>query len=124
MPATFVIFGASGDLTSRKLVPALYKVHAKGRIKDGMSVVGFSRSPFTHEQWRAQLRESTAQFAEDEFDDAKWEAFAQNVYYHAGDIGKTEDFTALGKFLDEIEKGAPCPRLYYLATAPQFYEPA
>ncbi len=124
MPATFVIFGASGDLTSRKLVPALYKLHAKGRVKDGMSVVGFSRSPFSHNEWRAQLRDSTAKFAEDAFDDAKWDAFAQNVYYHAGDIGETKDFETLGKFLNEIEEGIPSPRVYYLATAPQFYEPA
>jgi glucose-6-phosphate 1-dehydrogenase len=124
MSATFVIFGASGDLTSRKLVPALYKLHRKGRLRDGLRVVGFSRSPYSHDQWRQELAESTAKFAGEEFDAAAWDAFAQGVYYHAGDIGNAGDFDALAKFLGEIEGGAASPRVYYLSTAPRFYEPA
>jgi len=124
MSATFVIFGASGDLTSRKLVPALYKLHAKDRFREGINVVGFSRSPFSNDQWRHQLKASTEKFAEGDFDDAKWDAFARNVYYHAGDIGQAEDFDSLAKFLDQLEEGIASPRIYYLATAPQFYEQA
>jgi glucose-6-phosphate 1-dehydrogenase len=124
MPATFVIFGASGDLTSRKLVPALYKLHRKGRLRDGLRVVGFSRSPFSHDEWRKALAETTAKFAGKEFDPAAWAAFAENVFYHAGDIGRAEDFDALRAFLTDVEGGNPCPRVYYLSTAPQFYEPA
>jgi glucose-6-phosphate 1-dehydrogenase len=124
MPATFVIFGASGDLTSRKLVPALYKLHRKGRIKDGLQVVGFSRSPYSHDQWRQELAESTAKFAGDDFDAAAWEKFAANVYYHAGDVGQADDFDKLSDFLTEIEGGASGPRVYYLSMAPRFYESA
>jgi glucose-6-phosphate 1-dehydrogenase len=124
MPATFVIFGASGDLTSRKLVPALYKLHRKGRLRDGLRVVGFSRSPFSHDEWRTSLAETTAKFAGDDFDETAWKAFANNVYYHAGDIGHAADFDGLRKLLDDLEGGAPSPRVYYLSTAPQFYEPA
>ncbi len=123
MPATFVIFGASGDLTSRKLVPALYKLHRKGRLKDGLQVVGFSRSPYTHDQWRAELASSTAEFAGEEFDKEAWAKFAANVYYHAGDVSRPEDFGKLADFLAEIEGGAPSPRVYYLSMAPRFYEP-
>jgi len=50
MPATFVIFGASGDLTSRKLIPALYKLFCKKRLREGLRVVGFSRAAYSHEQ--------------------------------------------------------------------------
>jgi glucose-6-phosphate 1-dehydrogenase len=122
MPATFVIFGASGDLTSRKLIPALYKLQCKKRLRDGLRVVGFSRSPFSHDQWRSALAESTAKFAGDDFDRGEWDQFAGNLFYHAGDIGDAADFDRLRDFLAEIEHGAVGTRVYYLATAPTFYE--
>ena len=122
MPATFVIFGASGDLTSRKLIPALFKLHCKQRLKDGLRVVGFSRSPFTHDQWRTQLAETTAKFGGEDFNEAAWNEFAKLVFYHAGDIGEPADFAALRQFLAEIEEGAASPRVYYLATAPAHYQ--
>jgi glucose-6-phosphate 1-dehydrogenase len=124
MPSTFVILGASGDLTSRKLIPALYKLFCKKRLRDTLHVVGFSRSPYTHDQWRRELAESTARFAGEEFDSAVWAQFAANLYYHAGDIEHPPDFDGLREFLNEIEAGARCTRVYYLATAPRFYEPA
>ena len=124
MPHTIVIFGASGDLTSRKLVPALYELHRKGRLPQETCIVGFSRTPFTHEEWRARLRESTAQFVGDPFDAAAWDSFAPSVYYQPGDIGSEEDFAALGRFLDELDGPDGAARIYYLSTAPRFYEPA
>lgn len=124
MPATFVIFGASGDLTSRKLIPALYRLYRKKRIKDGLQVVGFSRSPFSHDEWRKELSVSTAKFAGDDFNPGAWDDFAGNLFYHPGDIGEPEDFDRLRDFLAEIEQGASATRVYYLATAPTFYEPA
>jgi glucose-6-phosphate 1-dehydrogenase len=124
MADTLVIFGASGDLTRRKLVPALYQMFRKGRLKQPLRVVGFSRSEFTHEQWRAKLAESTAKFAGKSFDPDKWVDFAQQIYYHPGDIGNPEDFAALGRTLDQLEGGEPAGRVYYLSTAPRFYEPA
>ncbi|MEQ8208321.1 MAG: glucose-6-phosphate dehydrogenase [Lacipirellulaceae bacterium] len=124
MPPTFVIFGASGDLTSRKLIPALYKLFVKKRLPSGVRVVGFSRSKFSHEQWRESLTETTQKFVGEEFNQEKWAEFAQHIFYHPGDIGKAEDFETLKAFLSEVEKGEPCPRVYYLSTAPRFYEPA
>ena len=124
MADTLVIFGASGDLTSRKLVPALYQLFRKGRLKQSLRVVGFSRSEFSHEQWRASLAESTAKFVGQNFDAEKWNAFAQQIFYHAGDIGNPDDFAALGRVLDQLEGGEPCGRVYYLSMAPRFYEPA
>ena len=124
MADTLVIFGASGDLTSRKLVPALYQLFRKGRLEQPLRVVGFSRSKFSHQQWRDVLADSTDEFSGDDFDAQTWADFAPQIYYHPGDIGNPEDFVALGKFLDEIEEGQPCGRVYYLSTAPRFYEPA
>jgi glucose-6-phosphate 1-dehydrogenase len=124
MPHTFIIFGASGDLTSRKLVPALYQLHRKKRLPADTRIVGFSRSAFTHDEWRADLAKSTAEHTGKDFDAATWQKFAQQIFYHAGDIGKDDDFEHLCRFLDELEKSADSTRIYYLATAPRFYEPA
>jgi glucose-6-phosphate 1-dehydrogenase len=124
MPHTVVIFGASGDLTQRKLVPALYQLFRKGRLPADTNVVGFSRTAYTHEAWRQELADSTAKHAGDDFTTSQWNKFAPHVYYHAGDIGNLEDFLSLRRFLSEIEHGQPSTRVYYLATAPRFYEQA
>ncbi|MCL4206262.1 MAG: glucose-6-phosphate dehydrogenase [Pirellulaceae bacterium] len=124
MAHTIVIFGASGDLTSRKLVPALYELHRKGRLPDGTRIVGSSRSGFSHEAWRERLVESTAGYLGDRFDRGVWNEFASSIYYHPGDVTQPDDVASLGQFLDGTEQGAETVRLYYLATAPGFYEPA
>jgi glucose-6-phosphate 1-dehydrogenase len=122
---TIVIFGASGDLTSRKLIPALYGLYRKKRLPEPTRVVGFSRTAFTDDEWRGKLAESTAEFAGSEFTSESWRSFAQSIYYQPGDIGAADDFRALDKRLKSLEAdAADYTRLYYLATAPQFYEPA
>ncbi|MEM8865423.1 MAG: glucose-6-phosphate dehydrogenase [Planctomycetota bacterium] len=124
MPQTFVIFGASGDLTSRKLIPALYNLRRKGRLPEGARIVGVSRTPYSHEEWRKELTETTEEFAGKHFDPELWAEFSKQIYYQPGDIGKIEDFHTLSDFLDELEKGEDSIRVYYLSTAPRFYEPA
>jgi glucose-6-phosphate 1-dehydrogenase len=122
---TIVIFGASGDLTSRKLIPALYSLYRKKRLPEPTRVVGFSRTAMTDEQWRDKLAETTAQFAGGEFTSESWQTFAQRVHYQRGDIGQAGDFAALAHRLETLETGAADgTRLYYLATAPEFYGPA
>ncbi len=122
--ATFIIFGASGDLTRRKLIPALYQLHRKGRLPVGTRVVGFSRTQFSHDEWRTQLEASTREFAGERFEAESWETFASSIYYLPGDIGKQEDFVTLADFLEELEGGEESRRVYYLSTAPRFYAPA
>lgn len=124
MPQTIVIFGASGDLTSRKLVPALYQLARKGRLPSQTRIVGFSRTPLAHAAWREKLAESTARFVGSEFDATAWEAFAPLLYYQPGDVHIPGDFAALATLLDELEGGSTATRIYYLATAPTFYETA
>jgi glucose-6-phosphate 1-dehydrogenase len=123
MPHTFIIFGASGDLTQRKLVPSLYQLFRKGRLPKDTRIVGFSRTKFTHDAWRSELAESTAKFAGNDFDAAVWDKFSQHIYYHPGDIGEAADIESLSRLLRELENAENSTRIYYLATAPQFYEP-
>ena len=124
MPTTIVIFGASGDLTSRKLVPALYNLMRAGTLPAETRIVGFSRTPHSDAEWRASLRESTAQHAGGgPLDEAVWNRFAENCFYQPGDIAQAEDFAGLADRLAAIEGAEPTTRVYYLATAPQFYEP-
>jgi len=124
MSHTIIIFGASGDLTSRKLLPALWELHRKRRLPEGVRIVGFSRTPFTHDQWRTKLAESTAECAGQALDGSLWRSFARAIFYQQGDIEQADDFTVLRRTLDELEAGAETTRVYYLSTAPRFYEPA
>ncbi|MBN1492169.1 MAG: glucose-6-phosphate dehydrogenase, partial [Phycisphaerae bacterium] len=125
-PAAIVIFGASGDLTSRKLIPALFVLRAKGRIRPGTHVVGFSRTPMSDAAFRDHLFEQTRGVLGTECHADCWREFARSIFYQPGDINQANDFTALDQRLRELagEFGQPTGRLYYLSTAPQFYTPA
>lgn len=123
MTHSIVIFGASGDLTQRKLIPALYQLFRKKQLPQPTHIVGVSRSPFTDESWREALARSTSEFTDDEFDQPSWQNFASHIHYRSGDITQNDDFVKLGQFLDEIEMGGTSTRLYYLATMPSLYEP-
>ena len=120
IPTTIVIFGASGDLTWRKLIPALYNNFKKERLSDCANIVGYARRPFTDEAWRGHLREGTAQFSPDTFDEATWDIFAGRLHYFQGDLEVLGDFPRLDVFLKTLE-GKSANRLYYLATAPEHY---
>lgn len=124
MADTIVIFGASGDLTSRKLIPALYSLFAKQRLPGKTRIVGVSRSKFEHQQWRDALRESTEAFSPKLYSNEIWDEFSKQVFYQPGDIKAPEDFQALGAFLTSIEESPADGRLYYLSTMPQLYEAA
>jgi glucose-6-phosphate 1-dehydrogenase len=124
MAHTIVIFGASGDLTSRKLVPALYELFRKKRLPENTRIVGFSRTKFSDESWREKLTESTARFVGKNFDAELWKTFASNVFFHAGDIGSADDFASLKQHLESIEGEPGATRVYYLSTMPQLYAAA
>jgi len=124
MAPTIVIFGASGDLTSRKLIPAIYSLHQKKRLPPDTKVVGFARTRFTHDDWREQLAESTTRFAGAEFDGAAWSDLASRIFYSPGSVDRIDDLQALCKLLEEIEGGGTSTRIYYLSMAPHFYEAA
>ena len=124
MAHTIVIFGASGDLTSRKLIPALYSLHKKNRLPENTHIVGVSRSSFSHEEWRTSLKQSTLEFAGSLFDEETWTSFSARVFYESGDIQQVDDFTKLKHFLASIEPDGKSDRVYYLSTMPQLYATA
>lgn len=124
MSHTIVILGASGDLTRRKLIPALYRLYRKQRLPEKSRIVGFSRSSYNDDRWRADLATHVKQFVADEFDSETWDAFAANLFYHPGDIVNLDDFNTLKDHLDELEKDEKATRLYYLSTLPALYETA
>ncbi len=118
--ATVVIFGASGDLTHRKLIPALYNLYRKDRLPGNFRVIGFARRPYEHSEFRELLRESTQEFSSKTFDAALWDSFAEHLWYVRGDLSTHKDYVNLDTFLHEQECSST-DRLYYLATAPHFY---
>jgi glucose-6-phosphate 1-dehydrogenase len=122
---SIIIFGASGDLTGRKLIPALYQLFLKKRLPAPVSIVGFARTAMDDGAWRDRLAESTARFAGADFSDTAWGEFAPLLHYHAGNMEESASFAALARCLDRLEEGeAESHRLYYLATAPKFYGPS
>ena len=125
MSATFVIFGASGDLTSRKLIPALFRLYSQRRLPAGTRIVGSSRSEFSDDAWRAELAKSTETYAGDDFQRDVWSEFAQAISYCQLDIAEAQDFRRLSDHLSQIESvDAKVTRIYYLATSPNLYAAA
>ena len=102
IPTTIVIFGASGDLTWRKLIPALYNNFKKERLSDCASIVGYARRSFTDEAFRVHLREGTVQFSADTFNEATWDIFARRLHYFQGDLDVLGDFPRLDGFLKTL----------------------
>ncbi len=121
---SLVIFGATGDLTHRKLVPALYNIAADGELPPALSVVGFARREKTDDEFRAELGEAVHKFSRQTVKEAVWEAFAQSIFYHRSEFGDSTGYAALKERLDAIdaEKGTNGNRLYYLAVAPDQFE--
>jgi glucose-6-phosphate 1-dehydrogenase len=120
IPTSIVIFGASGDLTRRKLVPALYGQRLKGRVPESLNIVGTARSQYSHEEFRRRMREGLEELAGVVPDEQSWSEFERTLWYVPGDASDHDDYKALDVFLRELE-GSPGNRLYYLATAPNFF---
>ena len=120
IPTTIIIFGATGDLTWRKLIPALYNNFKKGRLSGCANIIGYARRPFTDEDFRTHLREGTTQFSPETFDEAVWNTFASQLHYFQGDLDAPGDFSRLDEFVKRLES-VSANRLYYLAIAPEHY---
>ena len=119
LPTTIVIFGASGDLTRRKLIPALYNSFCKQRLPEKLFIVGFARRPWDDATFREPLQSGVQEFSSG-YEEASWRTFAERLCYFQGNLDAAEDYTRLGSFLHDLE-GGPANRLYYLATAPEYY---
>lgn len=122
---TVVIFGATGDLTMRKLVPALYNIAADGEMPPGTSVVGFARREKTDEQFRTEQGETTRKYSRQTVRDEIWDRFSESLHYHTSEFHDADGYKRLVELLDKIDKdrGAGGNRLFYLAVAPDQFEP-
>src|SRR5574342_1141006 len=124
--AVVVIYGASGDLTQRKLMPALYNLALEGRLPERFSVIGYARSEMTQEEFREKVRESVRQFSRTGLkNETVWNQFAANLYYVRGGYEDQEGYHALKELIDGFEHGTRVlpVRLFYLATPPDLYAP-
>ncbi|MCH7840530.1 MAG: glucose-6-phosphate dehydrogenase, partial [Planctomycetes bacterium] len=122
--STIVIFGASGDLTSRKLIPALFDNFRKGRLSPQTRIVGFARTQMDDEAFRRKLFTFAEETLGRDCDANCWRRFGPMIRYCPGDIGVAEDYERLGSLLREWEGEEAAGRLYYLAIAPQLYPEA
>ncbi len=119
-----VIFGANGDLTRRKLLPALYELARERRLSTGFAVLGISRTPLSDAVFRDKMRESVAQFSESGPLDAEiWEGFAQGLFYEAGNFDDPAFYQRLASRLPQIAAARQTAgnAVYYLSTQPSYY---
>jgi glucose-6-phosphate 1-dehydrogenase len=124
LPAVFVIFGASGDLTRRKLIPALYNLALSRLLPTGMSIVGFALPEMTDEQFRASMHEGVAQFSRRKpIDEVVWEDFASRLHYVSGKFEDPANFARLREALEQLDRknGTRGNRIYYLAIPPSVF---
>jgi glucose-6-phosphate 1-dehydrogenase len=121
-----VVFGASGDLAHRKLIPAVYELARQGFLDDRTYILGFSRTALTDEQFRQQCRESVGKYARSRpIDERIWTKLAARIYYAQADYGSSEDYARVSALLDNLDERHDTGgnRLYYLATPPTQFPP-
>ena len=119
-----VIFGASGDLTKRKLIPALYNLALEKRLPERFAVVGYARSEMTHEIFRDKMRQAVGEFSRTGLkDEAVWRDFANTLYYVRGGYEESDGFQSLKDFVDGFDRGSRVlpARVFYLAIPPDLY---
>src|SRR6266404_4639533 len=124
-PCSVVIFGATGDLTMRKLIPALYNIAADGELPPAVAVIGFARRKKTDAEFRKEQEESTRKFSRQAVRDEIWASFAKGLFYHPSEFHDAAGYKSLAERLDKIDKerGTGGNRLFYLAVAPDQFEP-
>jgi glucose-6-phosphate 1-dehydrogenase len=124
-PAAMVIFGVSGDLTSRKLMPALYDLAVGQPLPEGFSIVGVSRRNWSDEEFREKMREAVAASARTPVTDDAWQGFAKGLSYVQADFADPAAYGRLGDRLREIDadRGTKGNRIFYLATSPDYFLP-
>ncbi len=123
-PCIMVIFGATGDLTRRKLVPALYHLALENLLPSGFSVLGFARRPWSHEHFREQMQEGVSQFSRNQPINPKvWESFSEGLFYLASSFDDADGYRNLREALEKIdrERDTNGNRVFYLATPPSAY---
>jgi glucose-6-phosphate 1-dehydrogenase len=119
-PTVIIIFGVTGDLARRKLIPSLFNNLKKGRLPDNLKIVGVGRRDWSHETLIEHAHKSLNEFASDIFDEAIWNTFKQMLSYALVNLPDPKTYSNLKKHLTDIEQTSS-NRLYYLSIAPDFY---
>jgi glucose-6-phosphate 1-dehydrogenase len=122
-PCTIVIFGAAGDLTKRKLLPALYNLKASGLLPRELAVVGVTRKEKSHEQFREEQSKDIAEFSTRPVEEALWGPLRESLYYQAGEFTDPATYVKLSALLKEVGKKHSTGGnvLFYLAVPPSFF---
>ena len=122
-PCSLVIYGASGDLTHRKLVPALFELYEKHLLPTSFNLVGISRSKISNDEFKQRLKESLKE-SKPQLSDSLWNSFSQNFHYMAGGYDDSKAYQSLSSFLDQLdqENGTAGNRIFYLSTPPNVFE--
>ncbi|MBN2578314.1 MAG: glucose-6-phosphate dehydrogenase [Pirellulales bacterium] len=124
-PFTLVIFGATGDLTARKLLPSLFGLWRRRFLPEPFAVVGVGRRDKNDEVFREEARKEISRFRHDPLVPAEdWNRFLQRVFYHRADFTTAEGMQGLARRIGELESAGALPgnRLFYLATGPEHFE--
>jgi glucose-6-phosphate 1-dehydrogenase len=123
-PCLLVVFGATGDLTSRKILPAVYNLRRAGLLPAETSVVGFSRRPLTDTDFRKLMRTSVEANSRVKVEEGLWNDFAEGLFYQPGDFADRAAYRELAERLEQVDaaRGTRGNRFYYLATPPSAYE--
>ena len=124
-PCAFVVFGATGDLTRRKLLPSLYHLRANGLLPRDFTFVGVARRPLDDEGYRAQAERAVRELGGGTVDPALWKAFAEGLHYVQGDFEAPATYQAVGAALAHVagRHGTAGNAVFYLATPPAEFCP-
>ena len=123
---TVVIFGASGDLTHRKLIPSLCSLHSKGRLPQNVNIVGVARRSLSDDDFRNIAREGIEQFSRQSLQSERWDTFHRRLFFCSGDLSAPEYYGTIRERLNAIETQFHLPnnRIFYLAIPPTSFAPA
>jgi glucose-6-phosphate 1-dehydrogenase len=123
-PCIVVIFGATGDLTGRKLFPALYNLQREGQLPNHFACVGFARREKSHDQFRQEMHDAVNQFSRVKpVDENLWSIFMHQIYYHVSNFDEDQGYEQLRQMLEDLDKqhGTRGNRIFYLSTQPSFF---
>jgi glucose-6-phosphate 1-dehydrogenase len=125
-PQILVIFGASGDLTQRKLVPAIYQMKLERRLPPELTIVGVARRDWSHEYFRDHMRQGVEEFGGGLQAEEIWEDFARGLFYCSGNMDDPASYKKLDQLLKELDekRGTRGNRVFYLSVAPRFFAEA
>jgi len=123
-PCIVVIFGATGDLTSRKLMPALYNLKREGQLPTNFACCGFARREKDHELFRTEMKEAVGEHSRVKpIEDAVWDTFQNQIFYHQSEFDDDAGYDRLAKLLADLDNqfGTRGNRIYYLSTQPSYF---